>query len=85
MCMIERVYLIFFSSNVGGSSMKGMWRVIVGLLFSWLLILLYMSTSLYQTGDVSERTERQLARAIQELDALKVQNEQLQTLANELK
>ena len=65
--------------------MKGTWRVVVGLLLFWLLILLYMSTTLYQSSDVNERTERQLAKALQELDALKKQNEELQKLANELK
>ena len=45
----------------------------------------YMSTTLYQSSDVNERTERQLAKALQELDALKKQNEELQKLANELK
>jgi glycoprotein 6-alpha-L-fucosyltransferase len=66
-------------------TMKGTWRVVVGLLLFWLLILVYMSTTLYQSSDVNERTERQLAKALQELDALKKQNEQLQKLANELK
>ncbi len=65
--------------------MKGTWRVVVGLLLFWLLILVYMSTTLYQSSDVNERTERQLSKALQELDALKKQNQELQKLANELK
>ena len=56
-----------------------------GLLVFWLVILVYMSTTLYSSSDVNERTERQLAKALQELDALKKQNEELQKLANELK
>ena len=64
---------------------SGTWRVVVGLLGFWLLVLVYMSTTLYQNGDASERTERQLAKALQELDSLKRQNEQLQQLASELK
>ena len=66
-------------------SMKGTWRVVTGLLAFWLLVLLYMSASLYQGNDVSERTERQLARALHELDLLKQQNQELQDLAAELK
>ena len=65
--------------------MKGTWRVIVGLLLFWLLVLLYMSTTLYQSSDVNERTERQLVKALAELDALKKQNEDLQKLAGELR
>ena len=66
-------------------AMKGTWRVVAGLLVFWLVILVYMSTTLYSSSDVNERTERQLAKALQELDALKKQNEELQKLANELK
>ncbi len=55
------------------------------MLLFWLVILLYMSTSLYQSSDISERTERQLIKAMQELDALKIQNNQLQSLARELR
>ena len=66
--------------------MKGStWRVLMGLVVFWVMILLYMSTSLYSTSDISERTERQLQRALHELDALKVQNKQLQNLARELR
>ncbi len=68
-----------------GVKMKGTWRVVSGLLVFWLLILIYMSTTLYQTSDISERAERQLSKALQELDALKKQNEELQQLAVELK
>ena len=65
--------------------MKTIWRLISGLLVFWIVILLYMSTSLYQSSDINERTERQLQRAMQELDALKTQNAQLQNLAKELR
>ena len=65
--------------------MKSTWRVVSGLLVFWVVILLYMSSSLYQTSDINERTERQLQRAMQELDALKTQNTQLQNLAAELR
>ena len=66
-------------------NMKGTWRVVTGLLLFWLVVLMYMSASLYQTSDVNERTERQLSKALQELDMLKKQNNELQRLANELK
>ncbi len=69
----------------GGGALRGTWRVAAGLLLLWVLILLYMSASLYQSGDLSERTERQLQKAMQELDSLKLQNTQLQNLAAELR
>ena len=65
--------------------MKTTWRLISGLIVFWVVILLYMSTSLYQSSDINERTERQLQRAMQELDALKTQNAQLQNVAQELR
>ena len=65
--------------------MKTTCRLISGLLIFWVVILLYMSTSLYQSSNINERTERQLQRAMQELDALKTQNAQLQNLAHELR
>ena len=65
--------------------MKGTWRVITALLVFWLIILVYMSSTFFSPNDLNERTERQLVKALQELDALKNQNEELQALANELK
>lgn len=65
--------------------MKITWGKVSGLLIFWLLILVYMSTTLFQSSDISERAERQLSKAMQELDALKKQNEELQQLAIELK
>ena len=63
----------------------GLSRVVIGIFVFWLLVLLYMSTSLYSGESAVERTERQLSRALEELDVLKKQNDQLQSLANELK
>ena len=64
---------------------RGTWQIVTGLLIFWLVILLYMSSTLYTTSDTSERTERNLAKALQELDALKQQNNELRQLAEELK
>ncbi|ELU04531.1 hypothetical protein CAPTEDRAFT_97586 [Capitella teleta] len=67
--------------------MRGTWRVVAGLLVFWLLVLLYMSATLFQGGSDStaDRTERQLSRALHELDLLKHQNQELHELAEQLK
>ena len=65
--------------------MKGTWRVVTGLLVFWLLVLLYMSATLYNTSDVNEQTEQQLSKALHELDLLRKQNQELSQLAGDLK
>ena len=68
---------------------RSTWRVVTGLLLFWVAVLLYMSSTLYGSGSGdgtgAERTERQLARALHELDALKQQNMELHKLAQDLK
>jgi hypothetical protein len=45
-----------------------------------------MSATLFQGGnDSADRTERQLSRALHELDLLKKQNQELHDLAEQLK
>ena len=83
--MLMTVFCGFLGVLLSWRAMKTTWRLISGLLVFWVVILLYMSTSLYQSSDINERTERQLQRAMQELDALKTQNAQLQNLAKELR
>ena len=65
--------------------MKGVWRVVTGLLVFWLLVLLYMSATLYNTSDINEQTEQQLSKALHELDLLRKQNQELTQLAGDLK
>ncbi|XP_041354464.1 alpha-(1,6)-fucosyltransferase-like [Gigantopelta aegis] len=60
------------------------WKVIVGLLGLWLVIMLYMSMTLMPGGDSSTRSEEHLKRALVELDKVKAQNRELQLLATEL-
>ncbi len=69
----------------GGGAMRSTWRLVTALLLFWGGVLVYMSASLFSGSDVTERTERQLQRAMQELDAIKSQNVQLQNLAAELR
>ncbi|KAI0237902.1 Alpha-(1,6)-fucosyltransferase [Lamellibrachia satsuma] len=64
---------------------KGTWHVMTGLLLFWLLILVYMSTSLFQSGDSPEHMEQQLLKALHELEKLRRQNAELQGLSRELK
>ena len=47
------------------------WQMVTGLLVLWLFIIIYMSNSVFpSTSDTSLRTERQLERAMQELQKL---------------
>lgn len=61
------------------------WQMIGGLLLTWLVLMMYMSTNLMGSGEGSSRVERQLRRAMEELDMLHAQNIELQNLASELK
>ncbi|KAL3875017.1 hypothetical protein ACJMK2_037959 [Sinanodonta woodiana] len=63
------------------------WKAVTGLLVLWLCIIVYMSNTVFPNGssDNNVRTERQLHRALEELSKLKLQNEELHKLANELK
>lgn len=65
--------------------MKSTWRIVMAILIFWLFILIYMSANLYQSGDVTENAERQLTRAMKELDELREQNKKLYSLATELR
>lgn len=49
------------------------------------MILLYMSTSLYQANGVSDEMEVKLQKAVEQLEELKIQNRKLHSLAEELK
>lgn len=49
------------------------------------MILLYMSTSLYQANGVSDEMELKLQKAMEQLEELKMQNRKLHSLAEELK
>ncbi|KAK7104050.1 alpha-(1,6)-fucosyltransferase-like [Littorina saxatilis] len=62
------------------------WQLIGGLLVTWLMLMMYMSTNLMGSGEgPSSRVERQLRRAMEELELLHSQNVELQSLASELK
>ena len=62
------------------------WRIVAGLMAFWLIVLLLMSSSLYQSaGDSDESLERQLFDAMQNLDALRLENRALKKEAEELR
>ena len=62
------------------------WKVVVVLLVLWLLVIIYMSNSVFpSSGDINMEAERQLKRALDELQKLRAQNQELHSLANELK
>jgi len=62
------------------------WRVVAGLFAFWLIVLLLMSSSLYQsTGSTDESLERQLFDAMRNLDALRAENRALKKEAEELR
>lgn len=60
------------------------WKIIGVLLFLWIGILMYMGSSFTSETNTSD-LERQLKRALRELEQLKSQNEQLKSLAQDLR
>jgi len=62
------------------------WRIVAGLMAFWLVVLLLMSSSLYQSvGDDEETLERRLFDAMQNLDKLRLENRALRKEAEELR
>jgi len=63
------------------------WRIVAGLMAFWLVVLLLMSSSLYQSDGNSddETLERRLFDAMQNLDALRLENRALKKEAEELR
>jgi hypothetical protein len=61
------------------------WKVIVALLALWLLIMIYMSNTVFQPSDGNVALERELKRTLRELDKLKAQNEEFQKLAADIR
>lgn len=62
------------------------WRIVAGLMAFWLVVLLLMSSSLYQSvGDDDETLERRLFDAMQNLDKLRLENRALRKEAEELR
>ncbi|XP_063427780.1 alpha-(1,6)-fucosyltransferase-like [Mytilus trossulus] len=61
------------------------WKIIGALLASWLVILIYMSNSFSSDNNNANDLERQLKRALRELEQLKTQNNQLQSVAEDIR
>jgi len=62
------------------------WQMVTGLLVIWLLVIIYMSNSVFpNASDNSVRTDKQLQRALEELDILRDQNSQLRSLASDIR
>ncbi|XP_061164146.1 alpha-(1,6)-fucosyltransferase-like [Saccostrea echinata] len=61
------------------------WKVIVALLALWLLIMIYMSNTVFQPSDGNLALERELKQTLRQLDKLKAQNEEFQNLANDIR
>ncbi|KAH3859244.1 alpha-(1,6)-fucosyltransferase-like isoform X2 [Dreissena polymorpha] len=62
------------------------WQVVTGLLVAWLLVIMYMSMSVFpNTNDTNQRTEIQLQRALEELEKLRSQNSELHSLAKQIR
>jgi len=62
------------------------WRIVAALMAFWLVVLLLMSSSLYQSaGNTDESIERQLFDALRNLDALRAENRALKAEAEELR
>ena len=61
------------------------WKLMSGLMAFWFFVLLYMTSSLYQSCEKTEHLERQLDRTMEDMKALTSQNKQLQAMAKELR
>jgi cell division protein FtsB len=62
-----------------------LWHIVVGLMTFWIIVLLFMGSTLHQSSDVTEQVERQLFEANQKLDGLRKENRQLKRIAADLK
>lgn len=62
------------------------WQYVTGLLVLWLLVIIYMSNTVFPNASESNfNAERQLQRAMEELQKLRDQNIELHALASEIK
>ena len=62
------------------------WRIVVVLMAVWLIVLLLMSSSLYQSAsNTDESVERQLFDAMKNLNSLRMENQALKKEAEELR
>lgn len=62
------------------------WHFVTGLLLLWLIVIIYMSNSVFPNASQSSfQTEHQLQRAMEELQKLRDQNIELHALAAEIK
>ncbi|XP_059164715.1 alpha-(1,6)-fucosyltransferase-like isoform X2 [Physella acuta] len=61
------------------------WKIVAGLLAFWLCILLYMTISVPSGSESASRTERNFAKALDELEKLNQQNKEMQQLIAQLK
>lgn len=60
-------------------------RWIALILVVWLLVVIYMFGSVYQSSDDSDSTHVRIQRALGELETLRKQNEELRNLILEIK
>lgn len=60
-------------------------RVIVGFLAAWLIVIILLSGPMFHNAEPDEQILVRLSRALGELEALKLQNEELKSLLHSLK
>ncbi|KFM57890.1 Alpha-(1,6)-fucosyltransferase, partial [Stegodyphus mimosarum] len=60
-------------------------RLIVGFLAAWLIVIILLSGPMFHSNEPDEQILVRLSRALGELEALKLQNEELKSLLNSLK
>lgn len=60
-------------------------RLIVGFLAAWLIVIILLSGPMFHNNEPDDQILVRLSRALGELEALKLQNEELKNLLNSLK
>lgn len=64
---------------------RPLWRVVAILTAVWCLIILYMSIEFFRSNDLAESHVLKMSKLMTEMNALRLENEELSKMANELK
>ena len=62
-----------------------LWHIVIVLMTFWIVVLIFMGSSLHQSNETSEQTERRLFEAMQKLEDIRKENKHLKRIAAELR